>query len=195
MIGYEVTSNVPGWAALLVTLASAWLVRALFVSPYILWRDAVAKGEADSRQLARLHAAMDRSGRSLISIREALDIVISNLSDTWPKNATRDEKRVLAAAKLREIGHENQIPIWGFEATSDLPEIFKDHRVHIPPSFWIKNRIDPVLVYARPSSPQQPIPHTTEDEEFTLDPVLQPTYGDIRIDPELLKAACPPPSR
>lgn len=46
-----------------------------------------------------------------------------------------------AAGKLREIGKENQIPIWGTEYVDEIEE-FQDHKHRIQRQYWNKSRIN-----------------------------------------------------
>lgn len=144
-----------------------------------------------SRRLSELEEAWDRTGRNLIPIREAMDIIIKNLSDQWPDDIDETEKRRRAAIKLRELGKENQILIWGYECL-DNPQVFRDDRTQIPPVFWIRCMIEIENVYARDSTPDGPILHTIEDPAYAYDAESPAEYGDLRINRRSLEAACPP---
>lgn len=138
----------------------------------------------------RLHAAWDRSGRDLISMRQALDTIADNLGDQWPAGLTETEKRRKAAAKIRQIGLENQIPIWGVEFLVG-DEVFQDHMVQIPPLAWQKIMVDVDKVYASISTPEAPQLQTIEDPAFAESRDAPSLYGDLRIKAASVQAAFP----
>lgn len=187
-IGYSVTSDIPWWAVPLTFL----LARTFLVAPYQMWKQLHSEASKKDEELDYLRGAWDRSDRNLIPIREAIEMVAANLADTWPRGIDQEEKHWRAATKLREIGLENQGVIWGYEAV-EPPDVFKSHKVQIPPMFWLKNHIEPEYVFARTSVPDSPVVHTSEDEEFELDRERQPIFGDLRISKKTLAAMCPPP--
>lgn len=144
-----------------------------------------------NKKITALDEAWDRTDKNLISIREAMDLIIRRMSSQWPADLTEDAKRKRSAAKLRELGRENQATIWGVEVI-DLPSSFQDHKVQIQPWFWNRNIIKPEYVYHCESTPEQPVVHTDDDEALPIENELQPIYADLRISKRTLEAMCPP---
>ena len=139
-------------------------------------------------ELSLLRNAWDRSGRNLIPIRDAMEIIIQNLRDQFPQDAGEDELRRRAAAKLRQIGWENQIPIWGVEYLEEDEE-FRDFHVQISPVSWKDTRIDVSSVFSNSDGITL---HTEEDPASAHNRTSPTLYGDLRISPVSLNAAFPP---
>lgn len=166
----------------------------LTVVPPVLWafwgllRDATDV----RRELECLRNAWDRSGRNLIPIREAIRLLSTNLSDQWPDVSDERSTRIKAAAKLREIALENQIPIWGTEYLTDA-DAFQDHQLQISPIFWRKNRIDVSAVFDQSEGGCHI--ETEGDPAYAFDPEDPSSFGRLKINRAMLDGVCPPPRK
>ncbi|MGO7307007.1 hypothetical protein ACCS91_24275 [Rhizobium ruizarguesonis] len=173
----------------------AWALALLALVPLCFWALVGLTANATSlrQEKEHLQSAWDRSGRDLISLRQAMDIIIENLSDQWPTGPLEERQR-RAAAKIRQIGHENQIPIWAVERLDEdegSDQTFQEHMVQIPPHAWKTVMIDPVAVYARHSTPDLPVLHTMEDPAFALSIDAPTLFGDLRVKAASIQAAFP----
>jgi hypothetical protein len=143
-------------------------------------------------QLEELSGAWDRSGRDLIPLREAMEIIMENLSDQWGQGPTAEERQRKAAAKVRQIGLENQIPIWGVEWVEDEDgERFQEHSTQIPPQAWKRMVVDTVSVFGLRSTPEAPVIQTCEDTVHLLSAEVTQLYGDLRVKAASIRAAFP----
>jgi len=175
--------TVPLWVLLLLSLVPLcfWALVGLTVNAVHL-----------REQLEALSAAWDRSGRDLVPLRDAMETIIENLSDQWGKQLSLPERQRKAAAKIRQIGHENQIPIWGLQLIDDDDgEAFQDHSVQIPPQAWNRMMVDVDAVFGRVSTPEAPVLHTAEDPAFALSIDVPQLYGDLRVKAASIRAAFP----
>lgn len=172
---------------------SPWIVLACAVIPPMVWAFWGLLNNATTmrRELDHLRNAWDRTDRNLIPIRDAIELVARNLSDTWSgakDDATRHKK---AGAKLREIGKENQIPIWGTQYIEDGEE-FQDHKEQIPPFYWNKSRINVGAVMNGLANENDLTIQTEGDPAYADDVEAPAQYGGLMINRTMLEAACPP---
>lgn len=140
------------------------------------------------RKLEHFERAYDRSGRHLLPIKEAMELIQRNLADQMPVGADEEKKRKFAANKLREFGHENQMAIWGKKYHQDEQE-FEEFNQQIPPSFWVKNQIDSRVVY---SEFGLSVPQTITDERHQIEIRVEDKYGSLGVSKYTLAAMCPP---
>ena len=190
-LGYEVVLTLPSWALVLVFFSTHLVGRLLLVVTYQMWREQSDAANTANSRVERFERAWDRSGRNLVPMREALQLVSANLSDQWPDTLSDTQKLEKAARKIRELGHEGQIKIWGVEQIL-APEVFREMQIDIPPSYWRKAEIILEYVLSGESTPDNPIAHTDEDHliaESSIEDI--PIYGDLRINRFALEAACP----
>jgi hypothetical protein len=174
---------VPLWVLLLLSLVPLcfWALVGLTVNAVRL-----------REQLEELSGAWDRSGRDLIPLREAMEIIMENLSDQWGQGPTAEERQRKAAAKVRQIGLENQIPIWGVEWVEDEDgERFQEHSTQIPPQAWKRMVVDTVSVFGLRSTPEAPVIQTCEDTVHLLSAEVTQLYGDLRVKAASIRAAFP----
>lgn len=192
VLGYEFVSTLPNWALVLLLFSTLFFGRLFLVAPYQIWREQAEAASKANARIIHFQRAWDRSGRHLISMREALEMVAAHLSDQWPINLSKAEKLEKAARKIRELGLEGQIKISGVEQLAE-PDIFREIQIEIPPSYWLKAEIIVESVYSGESTPDTPVAHTEEDQpigDISVEEV--PIYGDLRINRYALMAACPP---
>lgn len=175
---------------------SPWIVLACAIIPPMAWAfwGLLDNAMVLRRELDDLRNAWDRSDRNLIPIRDAIELVAHNLSDTWEGVKDERARHKKAVGKLREIGKENQIPIWGTEYVDDAEE-FQDHKYQIPPQYWIKSRIDVEAVMDGMAKDGDMHIQTEDDPVYALDYNAPPRYGGLKINRRMLEAACPPASR
>ena len=145
-------------------------------------------------QVEDLGAAWDRSGRDLISIREAIELIIANLSDQWGAGHDESELRRKAAGRIRQIGKENQVPIWGIELVDiDGEQLFQDHPMQVPPQAWHRLMVNCEAVFEKASTLDEPVLHTIEDPAFALMSDEPQQYGDLRVKAASIRAVFPKP--
>lgn len=164
----------------------------LAATPLVIWTvvGLIRLARKQERELFMLRNAWDRTGNNLYPIREALERIIDSMTQTWGESISCEEKRLKAAAKMREIGHENQIVIWGYESAGDS-EVFQDFIVQIPPQFWRKNKIDIHSIWNCTHTNEEIQRQTIEDEAFESDIKIQPAFSGLRISKKALEAAFP----
>ncbi|WP_075996595.1 hypothetical protein [Salaquimonas pukyongi] len=185
---YNFVSPSIGWPEM-----SWWVVIPIALGLIITWAvvGLIITVVKQERTIRESWEFFDRSGRHLISVKDAIELIIERLSGQWSPDLDIDAKRSKAAAKLREIGFEGQIPIWGYEII-ELPDRFQDFRKQIPSRFWGDNYIKLDYVYIADSSEDAPVIHTHEAEEANLNRQEQRIYGDLRINRKALELLCPP---
>ncbi|TCL71880.1 hypothetical protein [Rhizobium sp. BK251] len=175
--------TVPLWVLLLLSLVPlcSWALVGLTVNAVRL-----------RERLEALDAAWDRSGRDLVPLRDAMEAIIESLSDQWGQQLSTAQRQRKAAAKIRQIGHENQIPIWGLQLLDDdNKQAFQEHLVQIPPQAWKRIMVDVEAVFGRVSTPEAPVLQTVEDPAFALSVDVPELYGDLRVKAASIKAAFP----
>lgn len=174
---------------------SPWIVLACAVIPPMVWAfwGLLDNATTMRRELDHLRNAWDRTDRNLIPIRDAIELVARNLSDTWSGAKDDTARHKKAGAKLREIGKENQIPIWGTQYIEDDEE-FQDHKEQIPPFYWNKSRINVRAVMDGVAKGNDLTIQTEEDPAYANDSEAPAQYGGLMINRTMLEAACPPAS-
>ena len=72
------------------------LIALLAATPIVAWSIAglTHANVKMARQLEELQCAWDRSGRNLIPIRDAMDIIIKNLSDQWQDDIDEEKNTI-----------------------------------------------------------------------------------------------------
>lgn len=138
-----------------------------------------------SREIESLHRAWDRTGKYDVPIRKAVQFIYDYLGKTESGDKVHDRYK-RAAAKIRELGWENQIRIVGREYDEDSGT-YEDFSKAIPAHFWNANRLDIEVLLNHINE----LPQTITDEKYVLDVGIQPKFGQIQISEATLKAMFP----
>ena len=134
-------------------------------------------GVGQSRQLKVYESAWDRTNFFLIPICSALEIIIAALAKQDKSMLVESEQRQRASVRLRELGIENQLCIWGNLYFEDEGEMAEESRA-IPPTFWNKNKVDILAVFGNSKCK---VPQTIEDPFYATDLAYQQPYGNLRV--------------
>ncbi|MEX0809175.1 MAG: hypothetical protein WD044_10655 [Dongiaceae bacterium] len=177
-----------------LTATGIWAGLYLFiVVPYQIWKDLALKYIAQEKLLNEFQNVRDHSGRNLVSIRDAIGIVMTNMSDQWPSGANEGKRRFLAARKLRELAFAGIIEFWGrkqFEHPDG--EIgFHDIPTVVPASCWEACQIDIEAVFGRCSGDDNPELHMKEDRQYEIQKRLPVLYGNLKVNRQKVEVACP----
>jgi hypothetical protein len=186
------------WLAAIPTAGTLpiWGLLLLSIIPLVFWTlvGLLTNSVALRDRVIDLESAWDRTGRTLVPVRQAMEIIMENLADVWGKDLPTEAQHRRAAAKIRELGLENQIPIWGKELLGEIDDgedYFQEHAVQIPPQAWKRMLVDTDAVFGHPSTEDAPVLQTVEDPAFSLSPDLSQLYGDLRMSSAALRAAFP----
>lgn len=135
IVKYQGVKTIP-----LQDLSYAWAFLPLLIWVCIAYVRRRAAHIGDQTRLHDLQSASDQSGRNSIPIREALDIVVSNLSDQWSGDLSYAEKLERSANKIRELALNDGLVITGYKRLIE-PEIFRENRSYIPSAYWERAEI------------------------------------------------------
>ena len=175
---YELSWLIPNWPwewyALIV----------LLITMVVAFEATFQSSRKIEMRLSELEEGWDRTGKYLVTIDVALQYLSKNLNVI---TETREDQQLAeAAAKIRELGWENQLKILGQEFDEES-NCLQEYSQHIPPHFWKKNRLNVAAI----RSGKINLPQTQEDNMVPVDAEVQPQFGNIRVSRRTLRAMVP----
>lgn len=137
---------------LLPNVSWYWYVILLLLLALILGFETSFRIARDyNKEIDHSDKAWDRTGKYEIPIIEGLEIIRQSIGGS---------DYTAAASRIREIGCENQIRIFGF-AFDEQTSSFTDYRVAIPPAFWTKNKLNLTVIESGDTTSPQTLPDST----------------------------------